>query len=49
MFLSAKSYHNGGVNLGMVDASVTFVADNVDATVYKGLGTRAGGEINGGL
>ncbi len=49
MFLSAKSYHNGGVNLGMADASVTYVADEVDATIYKGLGTRGGGEINGGL
>ncbi len=49
MFLSARSYHSGGVNLGMVDGSITFVANTVDATVYKGLGSRNGGEINGGL
>jgi prepilin-type N-terminal cleavage/methylation domain-containing protein len=45
MFLSARSYHPGGVSLGMADGSVRFVADLVDPAVFKASGSRNGGEM----
>ncbi len=44
MFLSARSYHPGGVNMAMVDGSVRFVVDGVDALAYKAAGSRNGQE-----
>ncbi len=44
MFLSARSYHPGGVNIAMVDCSVQFVTDGVDARAYKAAGSRNGEE-----
>jgi hypothetical protein len=44
MYNSARSYHSGGVNLVAADGSVHFIADTIDPAVYKGLGSRAGGE-----
>ncbi len=43
--LYARSYHTGGVNAGMADGSVSFIADEVDFNVFRALGTRAGSEI----
>lgn len=43
--VSARSHHAGGVVVaGMADASVRFVADTVDAGVWRDAGSRAGGE-----
>jgi prepilin-type N-terminal cleavage/methylation domain-containing protein/prepilin-type processing-associated H-X9-DG protein len=42
--LYARSMHSGGVNAGLVDGSVRFIADEVDAALYMGLGTIAKGE-----
>lgn len=44
MFVSARSYHPGGVNMGMADGSVHFVRDSVDAAAYKAAGSRDGNE-----
>ncbi len=44
MFVSARSYHPGGVNMAMVDGSVRFVENGVDAVVYKAAGSRDGAE-----
>lgn len=44
MFVSARSYHPGGVNMGMADGSVRFVADDVDVEAYKAAGSRNGAE-----
>lgn len=44
MFLSARSYHVGGVNIAMVDSSARFVVDSVDAEAYKAAGSRNGAE-----
>ncbi len=41
-FAAARSAHSGGVVVAMVDGSTHFVADNIDATVWKNLGTRNG-------
>jgi prepilin-type N-terminal cleavage/methylation domain-containing protein/prepilin-type processing-associated H-X9-DG protein len=40
-----KSYHSGGANFVMGDASVHFVADSIDYKLYNQLGSRAGAEM----
>jgi prepilin-type N-terminal cleavage/methylation domain-containing protein/prepilin-type processing-associated H-X9-DG protein len=40
-----SSRHSGGVNLLLGDGSVRFTKDTVNLQVWRGLGTRAGGEI----
>ena len=44
MYNRARSYHPGGVNIGIADGSVQFVSDQVDPTTFKALSTRAGAE-----
>ena len=44
---AARSNHVGGVHLLLCDGSVRFVSDNVDTTTWRGLGTRANGEVLG--
>jgi len=39
------SLHPGGANFAIADGSVRFVKDSVNLATYRGLGTRAGGEI----
>jgi len=43
----ARSRHTGGVNAGLGDGSIKFITNGIDATVYKALGSRAGGEVPG--
>jgi prepilin-type N-terminal cleavage/methylation domain-containing protein/prepilin-type processing-associated H-X9-DG protein len=43
--LTARSYHEGGVNFAAADGSVHFMSDEVDLLVYRGYGTRAGTSI----
>jgi prepilin-type N-terminal cleavage/methylation domain-containing protein len=45
--VSAGRYHSGGAQFCLVDASVRFIADSVDLTVYRSLGSRHGGEVVG--
>jgi prepilin-type N-terminal cleavage/methylation domain-containing protein len=44
-FTSARSYHEGGVNLATADGAVHFVSDWVDPVVYTALGSRNGDEV----
>jgi prepilin-type N-terminal cleavage/methylation domain-containing protein len=44
MQVSASSRHPGGVVASMMDGSVTFATSTIDLTVWRALGTRAGGE-----
>ena len=46
-WFAARSLHPGGVNIALGDGSVRFVSDTVDLAVWRGLGTRAGGEVGG--
>ncbi len=39
------SFHDGGSNFLLGDASVHFVSYNIDLTTFKELGTRNGGEV----
>ena len=43
--LSFGSYHPGGCMMGLADGSIRFVAETVDLTVWRGYGSRAGGEV----
>jgi len=42
---SARSYHPGGVNVGMADGSVHFVEDQIDHDIWQALGSINGGEV----
>ncbi|MBN1912605.1 MAG: DUF1559 domain-containing protein [Pirellulales bacterium] len=41
---SARSYHPDGVNVGMADGSVTFMADSIDHEVWQAMGSINGQE-----
>ncbi len=41
----AFSYHPGGVNVLLGDGSVRFVKDSINVVTWRGLITRAGGEV----
>ena len=43
--VTATSRHGSGVNLALVDASVRFVLNDVDLSLWRALGSRNGGEI----
>lgn len=43
--LAARSYHPGGVNVGLADGSVRFISDQIHPAVWRALGTRNGGEL----
>jgi prepilin-type processing-associated H-X9-DG protein len=45
--VTARSYHSGGVNVLMMDGSVRFVSSSIDQNLWRGLGTRSGGEVIG--
>jgi prepilin-type processing-associated H-X9-DG protein len=42
-----KSMHTGGVQFLLGDGSVRFLANSINLTTYRGLGTIAGGEVIG--
>ncbi len=42
---SARSLHPGGANFLWADSSVIFLTNEIDPSVYRAFGTRAGGEI----
>ncbi|NLF73737.1 MAG: DUF1559 domain-containing protein [Candidatus Anammoximicrobium sp.] len=43
-YLFARSYHPGGVQAVLADASVRFIPNSIDTYVWRALGTREGGE-----
>jgi type II secretory pathway pseudopilin PulG len=42
--MTATSLHQGGVHVLMADGAARFVSDSIDRSVWRALGTRAGGE-----
>jgi prepilin-type N-terminal cleavage/methylation domain-containing protein/prepilin-type processing-associated H-X9-DG protein len=42
---TARSWHLGGVNVLMGDGSVRYVQEGIDLSVWRGFGTRSGGEL----
>jgi prepilin-type N-terminal cleavage/methylation domain-containing protein len=47
LFAAARSDHAGGVQACLGDGSVRFFSENIDLTIWRGLGTRGGGETLG--
>jgi prepilin-type N-terminal cleavage/methylation domain-containing protein len=45
--VTARSYHVGIVNSLLMDGSVRTISNNIDLGIWRGLGTRAGGEVIG--
>lgn len=45
--VTARSHHNGGVNVCRVDGSTDFRSDDVNRTTWQAFATRAGGEVLG--
>jgi prepilin-type N-terminal cleavage/methylation domain-containing protein/prepilin-type processing-associated H-X9-DG protein len=42
---TSRSYHGNGVNVSLMDGSVTYLSNGVDLGVWRAYGTRAGGEM----
>ncbi len=42
---TARSWHLGGVNALMADGSTRFAMETIDRSIWRGLGTRNGGEL----
>jgi prepilin-type N-terminal cleavage/methylation domain-containing protein len=42
--MMARSYHPGGVEVVMMDASVQFISNSIDRALWQGLSTRDSGE-----
>ncbi len=47
IFVLARSYHLGGVNVTSADGSIKFVTNGVTPATYKAFGSRNGGEVLG--
>lgn len=47
LYAAARGYHTGGVQGAMADGSVRFFSNNLDLTIWQGLGTRGGAETLG--
>jgi prepilin-type processing-associated H-X9-DG protein len=43
-FVTASSDHPGGVNMLFCDGTVRNISDNIDANIYRAIGTRDSGE-----
>ena len=44
--LAARSYHPGGANFCFADGSIRFITDDIEFLVYRGMGSRDGGEVD---
>lgn len=43
--VAARSYHVGGAHVVLADGAVRFVSENIDRTVWRGVGTTRGSEV----
>ncbi|MCC7336609.1 MAG: DUF1559 domain-containing protein [Pirellulaceae bacterium] len=43
--MAARSWHTGGVQVGLADGSVQFVSDSVDRIIWRAMLTSQGGEV----
>ena len=45
--MTARSYHEGIVQVLLMDGSARAINENIDRNIWRGLGTRQGGEVTG--
>jgi prepilin-type N-terminal cleavage/methylation domain-containing protein/prepilin-type processing-associated H-X9-DG protein len=45
IFISTRSFHENGVNVGFADGSTQFISNNIDTLVFRALGSRNGSEV----
>jgi prepilin-type N-terminal cleavage/methylation domain-containing protein len=45
--ITSRSYHPGVVNVAMMDGAAHAIADDVELSVWRAMGTRAGADIGG--
>ena len=45
--ITSRSFHPGIVQVALVDGSVRVISENIDLSIWRSLGTRAGGEVIG--
>lgn len=45
--ITSRSYHTGIVQVTLMDGSARSISENIDLTLWRSLGTRAGGEVLG--
>jgi hypothetical protein len=43
--ITSRSHHGGIVYVGLVDGSCRSISDSIDLSIWRSLGTRAGGEV----
>ena len=43
--ITSRSHHSGIVQTALMDGSVRAISENVDLAIWRGLGTRAEGEV----
>jgi len=43
--ITSRSYHEDVVNSVLMDGSVRTVSENINLNIWRGLGTRANGEV----
>lgn len=43
----ARSMHTGGVQITLCDGSTRFISENISLVIWRGMGSRAGGEVLG--
>ncbi len=47
--MAARSYHTGGVSMGLADGSIQFISDSIDGQIWRSVGSMGGGEVFGEL
>ncbi|MGD9853877.1 MAG: DUF1559 domain-containing protein [Planctomycetaceae bacterium] len=45
--ITSRSHHTGIVQSALADGSARSISENIDLTIWRALGTRAGGEVTG--
>ncbi|MEO2031801.1 MAG: DUF1559 domain-containing protein [Planctomycetaceae bacterium] len=45
--ITSRSHHAGIVQVALMDGSVRSVSENIELAIWRGLGTRSGGEVSG--
>lgn len=44
--VTSRSYHTGGVQIGLADGSVRFLSESISLPIWRAIGTSNGGEVS---